>query len=129
MAATDQKPGPRTKLSSGGHPYSVRVTLGERRHHAAQAQASDEGGLAVAARYARAAPTPPAAMGPVGSRPRFVDGETPLGIEIGLGVDPGAATAQNGRVVLLARQCPRTDGGSMPRLAPVSGETIHRIVS
>ncbi|MEM9432003.1 MAG: hypothetical protein AAGA32_21405, partial [Pseudomonadota bacterium] len=63
----------------------------------------------------RAAQPPSAAAGPVGRGPRFVDEDTPLGIEIGLGVDPGAALARNGRAVLLARPCPRTDGGSMPR--------------
>ena len=50
---------------------------------------------------ARAAPTPPGAARHVGGRPGLVNEDQAFGIEVGLGVEPGAALAQNIRAVLL----------------------------
>ena len=79
-----------------------------RRDHAAQPQARDQrGGLAVAVREAHAqpgaAPTPPVAAGHVCGGPGLVDEDQPFGIEIGLGVEPGPALAQDVGTVLLNR--------------------------
>ena len=77
-----------------------------RRDHAAQPQAGDQRGcLAVAMGKAHAQPgaarTPPVAARHVGGGPGLVDEDQTLGVEIGLGVEPGPALAQDVRAVLL----------------------------
>ena len=79
-----------------------------RRHHAAQPQPRDQrGGLAVAVGEAhaqpRAARTAPMAAGHVGGGPGLIDEDQPLGVEVWLGVEPGAPLLQNVRAVLLDR--------------------------
>jgi len=78
------------------------------RDHAAEPKAGDQrGGLAVAVREAhpqpRAAPTPSMTAGHVGGGPCLVDEDEPLRVEIRLGVEPGAALAQDVGTVLLDR--------------------------
>lgn len=76
--------------------------------HAAEPQARDQrGGLSVAVGEAHpqpgAARTPPVAAGHVGCRPGLVDEDQALGVEVWLGVEPGAPLLQNVRAVLLDR--------------------------
>ena len=93
----------------GFKPVAVDRTVQDHRcDHAAQPQAGDESGrLAVAVRethpQACAAPTPSVAAGHVGRSPCFVDEDQTLGIEVGLGFEPGATLGQDVRAVLLDR--------------------------
>lgn len=76
-----------------------------RRDHAVEAEPGDERrGLSMAVRKPHPQPFAPAAA-PVGAghvrrRPGLVDEDEPLGIEIGLRLEPGAALAQDVRALL-----------------------------
>ena len=90
-------------------PVSVeRAVQHHRRNHAAQPQARDQGGgFAVAVREAHAqplaTPTPSVAGDHIGGGPGLVDEDQTLRLKIGLGVEPGAALAQEVGTVLLNR--------------------------
>ena len=81
-----------------------------RRGHAFEPESADEGGgLPVAVRYRRAAalaPRRPAvAARHLGRSPGFIDEHQALGVEIDLGLEPGAPATQNVSALLLARVC------------------------
>jgi len=49
-----------------------------------------------------AAPRPTIAPGHLSRGPRLVDKDQPLGVEVGLGLEPGPTTTQNVRPLLFA---------------------------
>jgi hypothetical protein len=97
-------------------PAVHRAVDDHRRRHAPEAQRGDEGGgLPVAVRDRR--PTPSAA-GRAPAQPRhpgagagLVDEDKAARVELGLRLELGQPSRLNIRALLLARHCPRTNGG------------------
>ena len=84
------------------------AVMHHRGSHAAGPQGTDEGGgLPVPMRHAHPQPLAPrrpaVPTGHLGGGAGLIDEDQPLGVEVGLGVEPGLATVQDIRTALLGR--------------------------